>query len=126
MPLSKYRAPITLLLHVTGASSPAWQVPFHFFATSASDSLVVVIGAKLARSGTKPESIMPMITPSPALSIPPACCHAPPLPDRPRKRGVSTVSACWISLGSTLFTPDDLASFTASSYDISAENPAYV
>ena len=126
MPASKYRAPMTLLLQATGASVPTWQVPIHFFAIRASDCLVVVSGAKLARSGTYPESIMPMITPSPALSIPPACCQAPPVPERPRYRGVSTVSWCCISLGSTLFTPDDLASLTASSCDICAENPAYV
>ncbi len=126
IPASKYRAPITLLLQATGASSPTWQVPFHFFAIRASDFLLVFIGAKLARSGTNPESITPTITPSPALSTPPACCQAPPLPDRPRYRGVSTVSSRCSSLGSTLFTPDVLASLVASSCDIRAENPAYV
>ena len=60
---------------------------------------------KLGCSGQTPESMMPMMTPSPALPVPPARSQRPPGASSPRNVGVVLVSAWTTASWSTESTP---------------------
>src|SRR5262245_18421729 len=83
-PASNHRAPMTLLLQGTGASTPVSQVPRHFAAIAGWSGRGVGSGPKLGFSGQKPESSTPTITPSPArVGSPNRLFHAPLGPSSP-------------------------------------------
>ena len=123
-PALNHRAPITLLLQVTGASTPGSQVPSHLASMTAWSGRGVGSGPKLGFSGQKPESSTPMMTPSPARRGSPNCLRQAPLrPSRPTKAGVVNVCEYTRRFFHTLTTPGVLRSFCASTAVSCAANP---
>jgi len=115
VPAEYQRAPITLLLHSTGLSSPVTHVPCHLAAMASASGRGSGSAAKLGLSGQKPVSMTPTMTPSPASGwLPNWVCHTPPAPDRPRNRGVLLVWTVTMSFLKMLATPAVPRSFATS------------
>ena len=119
------RAPITLLLHAIGPSTPVSQVPRHLASMIAWSRRGVGSGPKLGFSGQKPESMTPTMTPSPARRGSPNCSrHAPRRPSRPMNSGVVKVCAVCSVFFQTFATPGVRRSRSASLAVSSALKPA--